>query len=464
MENASSNPSEALDLGQFLARQGSQGQWDSEGAITVDHGRALRTLGRFSLPFDYAWVLRVVQAAVAWGSPGLELRRYRGFTVFEFCPQANPTEAELVEALLSVRPAGHNAVDLLAQGLRALVEQTGLSFRLQISQNRVIQAGRDAAALERLVAPWKLEPFPGLRLQVLHLALAQSALARYLPEWAMAERPDLRISSVLDEHAFLCPIPIRVDGRRVDGLLEHSRWGFPSGLRPVLLSALPFQAQAQRVVSLHAHPRRARRHCRDFAGFANWFYVRAHQARDEPSWDRQLASRQGFPVQWVLYLSYGVIVERVAIKIASRQSELLVVLDASGLETDLGGFAPRRTDGENSQLRHWLAEVSDQLRRLASGTSFIKPDTDEKSLTDSLEIRRAAASLKRARALIPKASSLNQERLAGLFSAGVRMLRREIDPPDVPSEIAGDWEAGLRRDLVELSALEMAPLVRGNGG
>lgn len=74
MENASSNPSEALDLGQFLARQGSQGQWDSEGAITVDHGRALRTLGRFSLPFDYAWVLRVVQAAVAWGSPGLVLR------------------------------------------------------------------------------------------------------------------------------------------------------------------------------------------------------------------------------------------------------------------------------------------------------------------------------------------------------------------------------------------------------
>jgi len=42
-------------------------------------------------------------------------------------------------------------------------------------------------------------------------------------------------------------------------------------------------------------------------------------------------------------------------------------------------------------------------------------------------------------------------------------LRRQADPPDVPSDIAGDWEAGLRRDLVELSALEMAELVRESG-
>ena len=51
---------EAFDISSFLAGQVAEGELESEGRFTVSQDDAARKLARFSMPFDYAWVLKVV--------------------------------------------------------------------------------------------------------------------------------------------------------------------------------------------------------------------------------------------------------------------------------------------------------------------------------------------------------------------------------------------------------------------
>ena len=643
---------DALDLGQFLAQQAADGELDSDGHITVSHEKALRKLSRFSLPFEHAWVLKVVQASVAWGCPRLEVRRFRAFTSFELQPRAVPEQERIVNALLSPTLDDDSPVEMLTKGLRALVEQGGLSFRLlsrsQGEAQRPIHAGPGASLLERLAAERQPEE-DGLQLLVLHLPLAHTALARFLPMPVLKERPDLRIGEALWEHAFLSPIPILLDGKRIDDLLDHPRWGFSSSARPVVVCGLNGQATT---FSLRTHPRRARRgfarptasggtdpvagaqavngvealasaqgvggtnpvagagvvgtaeavgvveamsgtdpaaaaevvgtaeavagaeamsgtdpvdrteavgvaeavgvveavagaeamsgtdpvaaaevvgtakaagvveavagaeamtgidpvasaevvgtaeavagaeamsgtdpvdgaeavgvaeagkmtfaHSRQDArsrarpaDLAGWCLLSAFQPDDTAGWETQLSRREPPPRQWIYLVRHGVIVHRISAELSTRQSELLVVVDANRFPTDLSGLSPRLGEEERGQIRKLLARAADLLSALASSTSFTRQDLDDESGSDLLILRRADQALEKAQSLLPSASVSIHEGLAGLLSLGQRWLCKEQEPPDVSTEIASDWEAILRQDLVGLATLEIAAL------
>lgn len=467
----SSKP-EAFDLGQLLSGQRAQGTHDSGGEFTLSHEKAAAKLARFSLPFDYAWVLKVVQAAVAWKSSDLTVRQFRTFSSFEFRPadlQSLPDEQGLVSALLSGKVGGQLPLEMLCQGLRALVEQAGLSFRLvlirqaELSESaRPIQAGKDGGALEREARLFGLKPFVGLRLQVAHLPLSRFALARYLPKLALNDRPDLNIAQTLDQHCFLSPIPLTLDGRRLDRLLCHPRWGF-GPLRPLVLSGLPGRAQGmnlvpvpedleEKVLSLHTDHKTAQQPSGGRREFAAWFLLRAFQPRAEQEWERQLDFRNPVPHQTVLYVNHGVVVDKLQVARQTRQSELLVILSAEGMPTDLSGLSLLVRDPHREDLRRVLDEIAVALKVIAHTADFLAQEGPEPGEG------AASLALRRVQDLLPRAPEAMQLGVAAALAAGRRILSRDSELPRVSEKVALEWSKGLRTDILDLEDLGSADI------
>lgn len=67
------------ELETYLRSQTDEGQPDSTGAFTLEGQAALEKMGRFQLPRDTAWILKIVQAAVAGECSALTVKQ--GLTV-----------------------------------------------------------------------------------------------------------------------------------------------------------------------------------------------------------------------------------------------------------------------------------------------------------------------------------------------------------------------------------------------
>ena len=143
-----------FDLGSYLAGQASEGALDSQGEFSVDADKAARKLARFALPNEFSWVLKVVQAAVAWKARELQVQQSKTTTSFLLAIEAEsvPTPQMVVETILSGRLDQQQPLQMLCIALRALVEQGGLSFVLGLrrgdSEVETIYAGADVSALD----------------------------------------------------------------------------------------------------------------------------------------------------------------------------------------------------------------------------------------------------------------------------------------------------------------------------
>lgn len=394
----------ALDLARFLGEQTAEGQVESHGEFTLSQDKAARKLGRFSLPFDYAWVLKIVQAVVRWKCQGLEVRQHRTFTRFEFRParlDQMPTEETLVNTLLAARFGGDQPVELLCLALRALVEQSDLSFVFicdtggEDSASRPIQAGRDAAALAREAHNHRLPPFVGMRLLIAHLPLGRFFMGRMTPKSMLNERPDLGISQALQKHCYLSPVPIRVDGRELTDVMANPLFGASARMQPMVLSGLPSAAAPtfppampipasfeEKIFSLRTHPRRALRAYGGTKRLAVWFLARSIAVRGRKSWNpHRDAPGLAPPHQHVLFVRFGVVVERLKVKCLTSQTELFVFINADRMKTDLSGLALIIEDPARPELREILRRVADKLSGIGC-QQLVREDRDELSSFD----------------------------------------------------------------------------------
>ena len=104
-------------LEQFLASQQEVGLAESQGAFTIARDEALRKLASFRLPFERAWVLKIVQAAVASGAPSLDIKQTSTDTEFHFTAPKSWTLDRLEEAFFTPNLSGDRALDHLMAGL-----------------------------------------------------------------------------------------------------------------------------------------------------------------------------------------------------------------------------------------------------------------------------------------------------------------------------------------------------------
>ena len=469
----SQSQEDVFDIGAFLAQQASEGAVESQGEFTVSQEKAAHKLGRLSFPFEYAWVLKIVQAAVAWKSSRIEVRQYRAFTVFAFLPESAesiPTEESLVGTLLSGRIYDQSPLPLFCHGLRGMAEQSGLSFRLLLDKGhsapRPIHAGRDAGALaeeERLAC---LGRAPGIRLLVAHLPLGQFFMARYVPKPLLGVRPDLRIVDALERYCFLCPVPLVLDGRRIDRLLGHPQWGFRSGRRPIALSplkcpelpdlAVPEDFE-EKLIAVQTHRRRAQRTYSGNTEGNVWLYLEG----TEPSRDAKAQGDTGFSRKGrhhsLLFVQHGVVVECYTALVTTYQVALTVILGADGFSTDLSGLSLIRDDRLEQAISDASKAVGQRLLELSVAPDvLINDEPDEHSAGDELNYRLASESHRKAEELVGKRFPSLKTGVAAVLFAGRWMTKDETDLPPLADALAFEWLQLVLKDLDDLESLATA--------
>lgn len=388
---------EQLDLGAFLAQQSAAGEVDSRGDFTVSHHEAVKKLARFALPRSHAWVCKLVQAAVRWGCFRLNLKQSRTESQFHLRfreVHQIPNEDAIVAGLVSGRVSGPEAMDALAMALRALVEQAKLSFVL-VSDNgksppRPIYAGYHyghVSETERMNP--RFRPGPGLTLTVYHHRPYKEGPADVWDLLPPLHRGDVPIARELDQYAYVCPIPVSIDGRLVDGFLQASALKFSHSHRPLVqggLSGLEYSPPRMRlpadfeekVLSITTHPKRALRtyggRKEAAAAFLLTYLVPADTRM--PGNLPQKRSR----LHWV---ADGVIVETETLEVETSDLSLEIYANASGLPTDLTGFTTLDNDQRALRRAEILKGVGARFADLkARDTDFFRDDVDHFSPVD----------------------------------------------------------------------------------
>jgi hypothetical protein len=215
------------ELEKFLSEQVGEGQHDSAGKFTLARKKALEKLAEFQLPRETAWVSKLVQAAVAGGSGGMAVRQTNSDTFFTFEPPPYWSLDSIEEAFYDPEVSSDRALDHFKRGLWPVAIRDHRPFRLVLpgSNQALIWNGLD---FQRRPAD-----------SVQYLELTVSLRSRFggvgLPILGAIEsaRANSATMRELCEYCFTCPIPLKVDGRRLDALQGCPVHGFSPSSYPV---------------------------------------------------------------------------------------------------------------------------------------------------------------------------------------------------------------------------------------
>lgn len=335
-----------MDIGSFLEQQSAQGVQDSEGDFTVSHTNAARKLARFALPRTYAWVSKLVQGAVGWSCARLEISQQRRFTSF-YLPldlAQLPSETEIVSQMLSGNIGGTGPLQMFSVGLRAMVEQAGLSFLLVSydgeSEPAPVYAGHYFAGRsesERLSGRYRSGV--GLTLSVAHVP--HSAADK---SWSAAKEYGRKIAEELNKHCYLSPVPIMLNGKVTNELLKSERFRASDRFRPIdvqgvapseILRSLPVPPGFEtRTLTLFTHPRKVERTQGGNKGPFGAVMLVGFQIGRLIS-DAMPPARKYSAIHWV---RAGVIVDSKPLPWETRVLSCQFFISAEDLPTDLTGF------------------------------------------------------------------------------------------------------------------------------
>ena len=210
---------EALE--DLLQDRAAEGREVEEGVFTLSSEKILAKLAEFQLPFKGAWAIKLVQAAVVAGCQSLAIRSTSDETSFDFTALRMWSLADVESAVwqpqLRAAPAlRHLAVALWAVGIGARRE-----FRLEVvGEVEALQwTGKE---LERVPLDG-----PAARnwLTVKHLCADANVLSSLISKVASAFE-NAEVLTAIRERCFTCPIPLTLDGRRMDSLQLSPRNGW----------------------------------------------------------------------------------------------------------------------------------------------------------------------------------------------------------------------------------------------
>lgn len=336
------------ELEEFLQAEQQRGRTVSHGEFTLAREKALEKLAAYQLPFPEAWVLKIVQAAVASGAERLEIKQTPTDTLFGFNSPGAWSLARLEQAFLDPRPSGDPGLDHLVIGLRAASLNDGRPFQIRFpgGGESLVWSGRE------------LEVVPSQATELLRLTVSHRTLAegKGIPGWRVfqAARRNAEILKTLSERCFVCPVPLTVDGRRMDVLQFCPTHGYTGSSHPVALGwgdldspamGLPpgtlegyvNPAQQNKPSSIQLLSRGVLRpltkeHPRAGVYWLATVHLKLTGSGKNKSWDLRA---QPSVLYWV---EDGVVLETEHLPVPSRAFSVAMFLSAAGLAHDLTGF------------------------------------------------------------------------------------------------------------------------------
>jgi hypothetical protein len=456
-----------FNLDAFLAAQQSEGISQGEGDFTISHEKARAKLTQYSLPREHSWVLKLVQAAVGWGCAKIHLKQTRTDSTFWFQTdnlEVLPDNEQLITSLLRSDFDSHEPLDRFGTALRILVERAHLSFQLQVDrrygETQAIYAGVYFTEMGevkrlRLRSHWG----SGVTLMIHHISHTEPN--RWLLNFLPVRTHSLPMLGELEEYAYVSPLPIKVDGRWIDGPLRssHLNWCYHrkplriDGLNVHGLTDLPIaEGFGDRTFTTRTSARRANRKTYEKKE-APVFLILGLEVERGPYEIMDLELRNC--VHWVCD---GVIVQTVR-SVATKNVALHVYANAAGLKTDLTSFHLVENDEFLNRRRLVCQAVAQYLfGEIERNRDIFAEDDDEKSAQD-MKIEHEALKQKRkdmaakvalgSVAFAPLTGPAAPGTLLTGLAASAYVATRRVKQPEV------NWEENLvtKRYLKELESL-----------
>jgi hypothetical protein len=203
-------------LNSILQQLAQEGRVESKGVFTIAAEKVRQKLATFQFQRSGQWILKVIQALVAAGAERIELRASHTRLLIDYsCPKSPWGEAELEVAFKSPDETAGRALKHLAQALWHVSFKDGLlwSFAAARSNRSLCWTGQELVTAAA-------SPLLEAQLIVIHneaplqspwwIDASLASLAG--PKWAA------NIAQELANYAYTCPVPLRLDGRRLDSL------------------------------------------------------------------------------------------------------------------------------------------------------------------------------------------------------------------------------------------------------
>ena len=227
------------ELTNWLHTQKSAGQVESVGTFSIDRQKAWEKLGAFQLPFETAWVLKLVQALNSCSeSEELKITQNRVESIFCFRGIKEWNHPELETAVFNPERNQTGDIGHLAVAIRALAQVKTRPFSLSYPKGRTVIWNGSAFSEPPQAESEALSEALGtadFELTVSHFRFGEST------SYFSYERPEVKqtmieISKTVSDSCFLSPCPITLDGRRIQGLESSLVFG-PVSNRRILTKA-----------------------------------------------------------------------------------------------------------------------------------------------------------------------------------------------------------------------------------
>lgn len=377
-----------IDLNAFIEDQQDDGVFKGSGQFTIEHQKAARKMAKFALPRPTAWVCKFVQAAAGWPVSMLTVSQGRAYTVFHFewtKLSELPTEDDLVRGILSSGISDDTPLGNLCMGLRALVEGEKLSFLVALNDGELkpkpVYAGAyfgEMSEEKRLSSEFRERK--GLTVTIAHTPEYKAQDPEQTRRYVQA-----RIIKELDGYCFLSPVPIMLDGRRVDDPIRAPRFQSYRDFRPLFTGGLPVcegslvmrtpKGFQERRMSLFTDPRRT---LRQYQGELPEVSALILIGSDiGPKAQRSMAKSE------ICWVRSGVIVDTKSTWALTECLRCKVYLPADDLPTDLTGFKISQEAAKMTESLT-LPQVGEFLRRLPLSEFALAEDRDQQSDEDDV--------------------------------------------------------------------------------
>lgn len=351
--------SEPSELDQMIARAIDAGTLDSEGAFTLAADAALEKLASFQLGRNSAWILKIVQAAVALNARSMKIIQSTDGTGFVLEAPDMFELPDFERALLATEVVLDGGLGHLAVGLRAVGFGDKRPFTLALEENgeRTLFHS-DGKKFSKSTKP--IDRAARARIQI-GVAFPAEDRGRSL---GGLKRSAGRAMAEYDEvvnFAETCPIPLTFDGRRVDTMDAVSRFAqdsscarlsvgwtslhdpadTPPFLLPQGLALQDSTASIKEKLSDKFTDKRIFFFDGDLSQTrakmmtkVNYYYKVLHHRSNHKSFEFQSIPRQSY----CCWVSDGVIIQKDHIPWTASPVTCDVYLSAEGMEKDLSGM------------------------------------------------------------------------------------------------------------------------------
>ena len=195
------------------------------GQFTLHKEKALEKISKYQLPYPDAWVIKLAQGIILAGTRDLWINQTTTETIFRF--DASPKfGADLEQSFFEPGEHPDPAWDHFRAALWALGLSLRRPFRFQSHQNDFFWSGYELQTLETGARGTRST------LSVSHRTVEQGKGLPLL-RWIQASWLNAAFSKTLTETLFSAPIPVHLDGLRLDGFQRCPSHGFSERTHPL---------------------------------------------------------------------------------------------------------------------------------------------------------------------------------------------------------------------------------------